>query len=73
MSDNRMTGTIPPEMGLLSKLERLDASRNRFSGSIPTEMQQMNRNVQLNLTGNLYVNFACLGFRFSYHSHHVAA
>ena len=38
LSGNRLTGTIPPEVGLLETLEFLELDNNRVTGSIPPEL-----------------------------------
>ena len=38
LSLNNLTGSIPPELGNLTKLEGLDLSINNLSGSIPSEL-----------------------------------
>ena len=50
--DNNMRGSIPPELGNLDKLQRLDLSGNELSGLIPSELGNL-RNLQyLNLDDN---------------------
>jgi hypothetical protein len=46
-------GTIPVEIGAMTKLTRLDAQGNFLSGTLPDEMNKMNQNLELNLTNNL--------------------
>ena len=50
---NDLEGAVPPEIGTMSKLKRLDAMGNRLAGSLPDEMNQMNPNLELNFTNNL--------------------
>ncbi|XP_031275218.1 MDIS1-interacting receptor like kinase 2-like [Pistacia vera] len=38
LSSNHLFGTIPPQIGNLSKLQYLDLSNNQFSGKIPPEI-----------------------------------
>lgn len=38
---NRLTSTIPTELGDLNNLEALELSENGFTGSIPTELQNL--------------------------------
>ena len=38
LSDNRLRGSIPSELGNLAKLETLVLTGNNFSGSIPAEL-----------------------------------
>jgi hypothetical protein len=42
LDDNRLTGTLPSEVGLLSELESLEIATNTLSGAIPTEIGLMN-------------------------------
>jgi hypothetical protein len=46
LNSNQLTGTIPPELGQLSKLRRLYLSENELSGSIPAQLGSLS---QLNL------------------------
>ena len=50
--DNRMTGSIPPEIGSLSDLRRLDIPGNRLRGAIPPEIGNLERLWWLNLGSN---------------------
>ena len=38
LSDNQLTGEIPPELGNLTNLKRLGLSDNRLTGAIPPEI-----------------------------------
>ena len=38
LSENEMSGTIPPELGYLTKLEELDLAKNQLRGTIPPEL-----------------------------------
>ncbi|PRQ61008.1 putative protein kinase RLK-Pelle-LRR-XI-1 family [Rosa chinensis] len=49
---NKLSGKIPEEIGLLTKLDLLWLSRNNFSGSIPSEIGNLNVLRQLYLGGN---------------------
>lgn len=48
-----LTGTIAPELGLLSTLETLDLSFNRLTGSIPETFAELESMRTLNLSYNL--------------------
>ena len=37
LNGNQLTGTLPPELGKLSELERLQIDQNQISGPIPPE------------------------------------
>ena len=45
-----LTGTIPPELGLLSQLQVLDLGLNRLAGSIPSELGQLSQLQVLDLS-----------------------
>ena len=38
LSNNRLTGSLPPELGLLATLSHLDLGENSLTGSIPAEL-----------------------------------
>jgi hypothetical protein len=44
-----MTGTIPPAIGQLRHLVKLDLRNNIFNGTIPTEIGQMTALVTIDL------------------------
>lgn len=56
-----LTGTIAPELGMLSTLETLDLSINRLTGSIPETLAELEALRTLNLSYNLLT----AGFRVS--------
>ncbi|KAK3008140.1 hypothetical protein RJ639_014928, partial [Escallonia herrerae] len=41
LSANQLSGTIPPEIGLLTNLSYLELGQNQFTGSIPQEIGQL--------------------------------
>ena len=47
-----LTGTIPAELGGLSKLERLTLSRHELTGTIPVELSSLSELTDLQLYGN---------------------
>lgn len=47
-----LTGTIPPELGSLSNLERLTLSRHNLTGPIPPELGNLTELTDLQLYGN---------------------
>lgn len=49
---NRLTGNIPPELGLLKNLETLRLGENLLTGSIPAEMGGLSNLREVNLTDN---------------------
>ena len=49
---NGLTGSIPPELGLLSALEVLDLSDNELTGPIPTELADLSALKALDLEFN---------------------
>ncbi|XP_006644606.1 probable leucine-rich repeat receptor-like protein kinase At1g68400 [Oryza brachyantha] len=53
LSGNRLTGTIPPEIGQrLSSLLTLHLARNLFVGPLPASLEAMARLAKLNVSGN---------------------
>ncbi|CAL5337194.1 unnamed protein product [Camellia sinensis] len=49
---NRLTGTIPPNIGVPSKLEFLDLSTNSFTGSLPLSLANLTKVIELDLSRN---------------------
>ena len=52
LEDNRLVGTIPPELGNLAHLELIVFSGNQLSGPIPVELGQLTNLKQLALNTN---------------------
>ena len=50
--NNNLAGDIPPELGQLTNLERLDLTNNNLTGGIPPELGQLTKLQELNLSGN---------------------
>lgn len=53
MEDNRLTGAIPTEFGLLSNAYQIMLHDNQISGSIPSETGLMNNLLGLYLSHNI--------------------
>ena len=47
-----LSGTLPPELGQLTELGRLDLAGNYLSGSIPPELGDLSKLLSLSLSGN---------------------
>jgi len=56
LSDNKLSGTIPAEIGQLAYLENLDLRNNQLSGNIPPEIGILTNLKHLNLSGNRELN-----------------
>ena len=52
LSENNLTGQIPPELSKLSRLIVLDLSGNNLTGEIPPELANLDRMERLNLSEN---------------------
>ena len=52
LSDSRLTGTMPPELGNLNNLERLNLTRNQLTGPIPPELSLLTNLQELYLWEN---------------------
>ena len=52
LRENDLTGSIPPELGQLTKLAVLDLADNGLTGSIPAELGQLTGLQELNLSQN---------------------
>jgi len=52
--ENYTSGTLPPEIGNLSRLEILDLGDNNYSGPIPPELGNLTNLVHLNFDGNSF-------------------
>ncbi|CAN7039121.1 hypothetical protein IGI04_005635 [Brassica rapa subsp. trilocularis] len=72
LNNNRLNGTILPEIGRLKELHMLDLSRNNFTGEIPNSISRLD-NLELldfsynHLNGSIPLSFQSLTFlsRFS--------
>ena len=49
---NRLTGTLPTELGLLTLLTGLDFAFNYLTGEIPTELGRLTHLISLDLNSN---------------------
>lgn len=54
LSDNLFNGSLPPEVGRLTKLVYLNISRNNLSGSLPDTLSNCQSLLQLHLDGNSF-------------------
>ena len=52
LPDNNLTGQLPPEIGNLPQLRRLDLNGNSLSGPIPPELGNLSQLRELGLSGN---------------------
>ncbi|KAL7610553.1 hypothetical protein Lser_V15G11884 [Lactuca serriola] len=52
LSKNQLSGSIPPEFGNSTQLQRLDLSSNRLTGQIPKEFGKMKRMLNLSSANN---------------------
>ena len=52
LTGNDLTGTIPPELGQLAKLQALDLSDNTLTGAVPPELGQLAKLQRLDLYDN---------------------
>ena len=55
LGGNRLTGTIPPELGNLSGLKELKLSGNQLGGTIPTELGKLSSLTELSISNNQLV------------------
>ncbi|KAK9153799.1 hypothetical protein Sjap_001279 [Stephania japonica] len=53
LSKNELSGEIPPEIGSLKRLVRLDLSNNNFNGSIPRQLSKLHRLATARLQDNV--------------------
>ncbi|GFS34393.1 receptor-like protein kinase 2 [Actinidia rufa] len=64
-AQNHIGGQIPPEIGTLKMLQRLDLSRNMLSGSLPDQLEELKDLEEIylqenNLTGEIPAQFGLL-------------
>ncbi|KAJ9560568.1 hypothetical protein OSB04_005728 [Centaurea solstitialis] len=52
LSDNKLTGEIPKELGLLTEIHSLNLSHNQLSGPIPMEFSNLKKIESLDLSSN---------------------
>ncbi len=52
MAGNKITGTIPPEIGNAAQIKGLDLSSNKIAGSIPKELGELTSLVKVILNDN---------------------
>ena len=52
LSENELSGTIPPELGYLTKLEELDLAKNQLRRTIPPELGNLSKLTLLYLYSN---------------------
>lgn len=52
LSDNKLTGPLPPEIGDMGKLKWLSTARNLLSGQLPSELSKLTFLEHLDLSGN---------------------
>ncbi|EPS66923.1 hypothetical protein M569_07852, partial [Genlisea aurea] len=52
LQNNNITGSLPDELGRLSKLQTLDLSNNRFSGSLPSSLGHLKSLQYMKLNNN---------------------
>ncbi|OEL21200.1 putative inactive receptor kinase [Dichanthelium oligosanthes] len=63
LSNNKLEGFLPPELGSMASLQLLDLSNNRFSGPIPSELTKLAGLGCLNLSSNGFHGALPLDFR----------
>ena len=52
LSGNRLSGTVPAELGRLANLENLNLAKNRLTGGIPAALGELSSLVYLSLADN---------------------
>ncbi|PWZ34239.1 putative leucine-rich repeat receptor-like protein kinase [Zea mays] len=52
LAGNELSGAIPPSLGALYRLYRLDLSSNKLSGAVPPELSRLDRLLTLRLDSN---------------------
>jgi Leucine-rich repeat (LRR) protein len=55
LNENKLTGTLPAELGLLHSLEVLDLMGNLLSGTIPSALGSLENIKELILSGNSFI------------------
>src|SRR5690606_37876571 len=54
LSNNELSGSLPPTLGNLSSLEYIDTSGNQFSGCLPSEVGNLSNLITLYLHSNQF-------------------
>ena len=52
LNENGLNGSLPPELGLLARLELLDLSSNELAGQVPPQMGHLGNLWLMDLSGN---------------------
>jgi hypothetical protein len=52
LSDNRLSGSLPPELAQLKQLRDLRLARNRLTGELPGFLAELPRLERLHIGGN---------------------
>ena len=60
LRDNRLSGELPEELGILTSLTELDLRDNRLSGPIPPELGNLTNLTELNLQGQNHQLSGCI-------------
>ncbi|KAF0909711.1 hypothetical protein E2562_000047 [Oryza meyeriana var. granulata] len=63
LSNNRLEGVLPRDLGSMTSLQLLDLSNNMFSGQIPVELTKLANLGHLNLSSNGFGGALPLGLR----------
>ena len=63
LSENRLTGEVPPELGNLTSLKELYLRKNNLTGQLPSELSKLSTFTYVDLSDNRFTGCVPDGLR----------